>query len=190
MESLENLTNNISELCDIIKLQRNGLVGEFDCGDEVLNSFIKYESMYYHKALLTVSYVVLNKEDNNDVIAYFSLANDSISINDFDNKTEFNRFRKKRFVNEKRLTNYPAAKICRLGVDLKVKGQSVGTFLLDFIKSYFLEDNKAGCRFLTVDAYSESVPFYLKNGFVPISSEDEECRTRLLYFDLNEIADD
>lgn len=31
--------------------------------------------------------------------------------------------------------------------------------MLDFIKSYFLIDHKSGCRFLTVDAYVEALPF-------------------------------
>lgn len=31
------------------------------------------------------------------------IANDRISLSDFENKTEFNRFRKRQFVNEKRL---------------------------------------------------------------------------------------
>ena len=51
------------------------------------------------------------------VLAYCSLANDKVSITDFRDKTEFNRFRKKRgFPNEKRLKSYPAVKLCRLGV--------------------------------------------------------------------------
>ena len=118
----------------------------------------------------------------------FSLANDRISLTDFESKTAFNRFRKRRFVNEKRLKSYPAVKICRFAVDLSMKGQSVGSFLLNFIKSYFLDDNKTGCRFITVDAYAAAVPFYLKNGFVPLTSEDAMSATRLLYFDLNDIA--
>ena len=71
-----------------------------------------------------------------------------------------------------------------------MKGQSVGTFLLNFIKSYFVIDNKTGCRFLTVDAYAEAVPFYLKNGFIPLNEEDADADTRLLYFDLATIVDD
>ena len=116
-------------------------------------------------------------------VAYFSLANDRISLSDFENKTEFNRFRKHRFVNEKRLKSYPAAKIC-----LSVKGQSIGSFLLNFIKSYFVIENKTGCRFLTVDAYAAAVPFYEKNGFIPLNNEDVDSATRLLYFDLNDIV--
>lgn len=155
-----------------------------------MNDFILKESILYRQALLAVSYVMESKQDSSVISAYFSLANDKVSLNDFESKTEFNRFRKHRFVNEKRLKSYPAVKICRLGVDLSMKGQSVGTFLLNFIKSYFVIDNKTGCRFLTVDAYAEAVPFYLKNGFIPLNEEDADADTRLLYFDLATIVDD
>ena len=169
------------------KLDTSEKIESFDCGDTDLNDFILNESFLYREALLAVSYVLENKVNQRSV-AYFSLANDRISLSDFENKTEFNRFRKHRFVNEKRLKSYPAAKICRLGVDLSVKGQSIGSFLLNFIKSYFIIENKTGCRFLTVDAYAAAVPFYMKNGFVPLNDEDVDSATRLLYFDLNDIV--
>ena len=156
------------------KLDTSEKIESFDCGDTDLNDFILNESFLYREALLAVSYVLENKVNQRSV-AYFSLANDRISLSDFENKTEFNRFRKHRFVNEKRLKSYPAAKICRLGVDLSVKGQSIGSFLLNFIKSYFIIENKTGCRFLTVDAYAAAVPFYMKNGFVPLNDEDVDC---------------
>lgn len=66
----------------------------------------------------------------------------------------------------------------------------MGSFLLDFIKSHFIIDNKTGCRFLTVDAYADAIPFYQKNGFIPLNEEDADAATRLLYFDLATIADD
>lgn len=71
----------------------------------------------------------------------------------------------------------------------ELKGQHIGEFLTRSIKSYFLADNKTGCRFLTVDAYAAAIPFYLKQHFVPLTSEDEGGVTRLLYFDLKDIAD-
>lgn len=88
------------------------------------------------------------------------------------------------------LKSYPAVKICRLGVDKRTKGVHMGSFLLDFIKSHFIIDNKTGCRFLTVDAYADAIPFYQKNGFIPLNEEDADAATRLLYFDLATIADD
>ena len=171
----------------IRRLGKAERIGSFDCGDADLNDFILNESTFYREALLAVSYVFERREIKESV-AYFSLANDRISLTDFESKTAFNRFRKRRFVNEKRLKSYPAVKICRFAVDLSMKGQSVGSFLLNFIKSYFLDDNKTGCRFITVDAYAAAVPFYLKNEFVPLTSEDAMSATRLLYFDLNDIA--
>ncbi|MEY8721758.1 GNAT family N-acetyltransferase [Bacteroides stercorirosoris] len=178
------------ETYEVRRLKKKETIKSFNCGDTDLNDFILNESHHYRKALLAVSYVVENKQDNHRASAYFSLANDKVSLNDFESKTEFNRFRKHRFVNEKRLKSYPATKICRLGVDISARGIHVGSFLLDFIKSYFVIDNKTGCRFLTVDAYAGAVPFYLKNGFIPLNDEDADADTRLLYFDLATIADD
>lgn len=174
---------------EVRRLNKKEIVESFDCGDADLNDFILSESLFYRKSLLAVSYVVEGKQNNHSVSAYFSLANDKISLNDFENKTEFNRFRKHRFVNEKRLKSYPATKICRLGVNLQAKGLHLGSFLLDFIKSYFVIENKTGCRFLTVDAYAAAIPFYLKNGFTLLNEEDANSATRLLYFDLQTIAD-
>ena len=123
------------------------------------------------------------------VYAYCSLANDKVAITDFKDKAEFNRFRKKRgFPNEKRLKSYPADKLCRLGVASDAKRQQIGTTMLDYIKSMFVIENKTGCRFLTVDAYLDAVPFYEKNGFRFLTQEDDDPHTRLMYFDLLDIA--
>ena len=62
--------------------------------------------------------------------------------------------------------------------------------MLNYIKSFFVVDNKTGCRFVTVDASAAAVPFYLKNGFAPLTNEDADAATRLLYFDLAQITDE
>ena len=178
----------LEESLRIRKLQPDEFVTSFNCGDEDLNNFILNDDPLYRKALLAVTYVVEERETGK-VIAYFSLANDRISLTDFPNKTEFNRFRKHRFVNEKRLKSYPAGKLCRLAVDLSAQDSHIGSYLIDFIKSFFISDNKTGCRFITVDAYADVIAFYEKNNFVKLDDEDKDARTRLLYFDLNDIAD-
>ena len=171
---------------EIRKLGLNDCVDQFDCGDEDLNDFIINDAPLYRKTLLAMTYVLEHK-DTNRVVAYFSVANDRISIKDFPTNTDFNRFRKHKFVNEKRLKSYPSIKLCRLGIDKSIQGQQIGTFLIDFVSTLFVTDNKSGCRFLTVDAYAHAIPFYLKNDFTFLSSEDENQRTRLMYFDLNDI---
>ena len=96
----------------------------------------------------------------------------------------------RRFNNQKRLKSYPAVKIGRLAVSAELRGMAIGSFLLDFIKRYFTTDNKTGCRFITVDAYAAAIPFYLRNGFVPLNDDDINEPTRLLYFDLNDLDED
>ena len=39
------------------------------------------------------------------------------------------------------------------------------------------------------DAYIDAIPFYLKQGFLPLSKSDEDAATRLLYFDLESVKD-
>lgn len=184
------LKSEIVKKYKILCLGENVLVESFDCGDVELNEFILQESPLYRKALLAVSYVVVSRDDIHNVVGYFSVANDKVALGDFASNNEFNRFRRKQgFPQSKRIKSYPALKICRLGVSKLHKGEGLGTFMLDFVKTYFVTENKSGCRFLTVDAYISAVPFYEKNDFKMLGPDkDENPYTRLLFYDLNEIA--
>lgn len=163
-------------------------VASFNCGDKYqdLNDFLVNDAPQYRKELLAVTYLV---EDDDRSVAYFSLANDRIGIEDFDNSNLFNRFRRKRFINSQRIKHYPAVKICRLGVDQKNQHYGIGTTLMNYIKMCFLDDNKTGCRYITVDAHTDAIPFYLKNGFNFLQMYNEEIdinsdSTYLMFFDL------
>lgn len=60
---------------------------------------------------------------------------------------------------------YPGVLIGRLGINKEYKHQGIGSDLMTFIKSWFIDaGNKTGCRFLIVDAYNENIPlnYYLK----------------------------
>lgn len=171
----------------IYKMSENERVGAFDCGDADLNDFVLNDAQPYRKAKLAITYTIVDKYDDSNVVAFFCLSNDKIAISDFDTKTDYNRF-SKRFANAKRMKSYPAAKNGRFAVAQSMKGLSIGSAMLKFIKSFFVMDNKTGCRFLTVDAYVDAIPFYLKNGFVPLKDVDQSVDTRLLYFDLNDVG--
>ncbi|WP_173340944.1 GNAT family N-acetyltransferase [uncultured Fibrobacter sp.] len=171
-----------------IRLNPSNIVKKFSCGDDDLDDFILRRASAFQKHLLSVSYAYVD-DVSGRILAYCSLANDKVAITDFKDKAEFNRFRKKRgFPNEKRLKSYPAVKLCRLGVDMTAKGQRIGTTILNYIKSMFVIENKTGCRFLTVDAYLNAVPFYEKNGFRFMTQDDDDPHTRLMYFDLLDIV--
>ena len=169
--------------CRVRRLDIGDSVSAFDCYDEDLNDFILNEASLYRNALLSVTYVVEDKITD-EVLAYFSLSNDKISISDFENKTDFNRFRKHKFTNQKRLRSYPAIKIGRLAIAKSAQRQTIGTYLLEFIEDFFIVDNKSGCRFVTVDAYADAIPFYIKNNYLFLNNDDEDNRTRVMYFDL------
>lgn len=172
-----------------IRLEPSNVVKNFSCGDADLDDFILHRASAFQKYLLSVSYACVDVSSPGKVLAYCSLANDKVAITDFKDKTEFNHFRKKRgFPNEKRLKSYPAVKLCRLGVASDAKGQRLGTTLLNIIKSMFVIENKTGCRFLTVDAYLNAVPFYEKNGFRFMNAVDNDPHTRLMYYDLMDIV--
>jgi GNAT superfamily N-acetyltransferase len=127
--------------------------------------------------------VITEKNAPDQIKAYFTLSNDKIAVTDFDSNNQFNKFKRKNFSKEKSLRSYPSVKIGRLGISKELHGHGIGTHIMDFVKLYFLEDNKTGCRFVTVDAYNAAIPFYEKNGFQFLQSKDDSP-TQLMYFDL------
>lgn len=177
------MKNEIEERNAFRRLSVGEIVHEFNCGFQYkdLNDFILNEAHLYRDELLAVTYIV---EGMGKTLAYYSLANDRIGIEDFPTHTAYNRFRRKKFVNAKRIRHYPAVKICRLGVDVKHQDKGLGTKIVNTIKWHFVDDNKSGCRYITVDAHRDAIQFYFKNGFQLLTDDDANDVTRLMYFDL------
>lgn len=170
----------------IRRLGADDIVSQFDCGDEDLNDFILTDAPLYYRVRLATSYL-LEDGVSGDVIGYFSLAYDRISLTDFPSNSAYNRFRKQFFAQGKMFKSYPALKICRLAIDSRYRGEGFGAMLVNMIIASYKNDSKAGCRFITVDAYSGALDFYSKQGFVPLSKSDEGADTRLLFFDLESL---
>ena len=75
------------------------------------------------------------------------------------------------------MRRFPGVLIGRLGVSQEFQGKEIGTELMDFIKSWFVDSNKTGCRFLIVDAYNDrnTLNYYESNGFKYLfSTENQE----------------
>ncbi len=173
----------------------------FSCGtkqnDNDLNDFFSSDFLSYEKNLFGKTYCFID-EKNNEIVCAFTVSNDSVKASFMDNSSK-RRIRKKLAQSKATLKSYPAVLIGRLGVNLKYQQYKLGSQLLDFIKSWFIDGmNKTGCRFILVDAYNDEKPlnYYFKNDFAAIfKSEKEEkdyykiksedsLRTRLLFFDL------
>jgi hypothetical protein len=138
---------------DLEYLQQDTVIGNFESEDFELNDFLINDAKKYQSSLLAVTYFMKSGEE---IVAYFSLANDRL-IKDTSGKSEWNRLNRS-IANDKRRRNYPAVKIGRLAV--------------------------AGCRFITVDAYQNALGFYQKNGFAFLTEQDETEATRAMYLDL------
>lgn len=69
------------------------------------------------------------------------------------------------------------------------RGQHVGSDLMTMIKVIVNENqNYSAFRFITVDAYLSAIPFYVKNGFIQLTQKEEDDHTRLMFFDMLEVA--
>ena len=172
------------ENCKIRHQHPDDIDREFTSGDYDLDDFWKNNSLNYSDQRLSTSYIV---ESYSEMVAYYAIANDRISIEDFTSKSSFNRFRKK-ITNLKKLRGYPAVKLCRLAVKETLKGQGIGSDIIKYLKYSLYMRAGAACRFLIVDAYRKSVNFYLKNGFHLINKEiDPNRHTVAMYFDLKDL---
>lgn len=159
----------------------------FDCDDQDINEFLKVDSLKYQKEKLANTYVF---HSNNKVACFFSLLNDSLHDKGYDGRV-WNRFhRKRRIPNEKRIWQYPAIKIGRLGVDKKYQGKGLAYDMMSFLKIFSLENHKPACRLLLVDAYNKpkQLSYYINNGFVVLDDGFTKDTTKLMYFDMLQLG--
>lgn len=169
----------------------------FECSNLDLNDFFQNDCIAFANELMGKTYCFTLDSDSKNIVCSFTISNDSIKTSILPNA------RKKKVLknipSQKRFKSYPAVLIGRFGVSKEFTSLGIGTELLNFIKSWFIErDNKTGCRFIIVDSYNtnEALNFYKKNGFnFLFSSEEQEkiatdvsndsqIKTRLMYFDL------
>ena len=169
----------------------------FLCGNDDLDEFFQYDAPLYSQQLLGKSYCFRLDDDMHTIVCAFTVSNDSIRVDMLPNSRE--KKVQKEIPRSKQMRRYPAVLIGRLGINIDYNHQGIGTDLMTFIKSWFIDaGNKTGCRFLIVDAYNEEIPlsYYEKNAFKYLfSTEAQEAeytgfdsethlKTRLMFFDL------
>jgi GNAT superfamily N-acetyltransferase len=148
----------------------------FSCGHPDLDDFLHTDAAKHAAQLLAVTYALCLAENTlRTPLAFASLLNDSAMMD--------KRFKKK-MPRVCQYSVYPAVKIGRFGVRQEAQGKNVGSDFLDLIRLLFLENNRTGCRLVTVDAYADAVGFYQRNGFQFFHPGDEGEDTRAMFFDL------
>lgn len=159
----------------------------FDCGNADLNGFLletgtkEPNATLSEKELVASTYIV-EASNTHEILAYFSLLHDKIDRHIAD-KAIWNKLSRE-IPNVKRRSSYPALKIGKLAVSQTVKSHGLGTQIINFIEWLYLQDRRAGCRFVTVDALREAEDFYRKNFFKRLINPESDDETVLMYFDL------
>ena len=198
-------TYDINERCVITRLTEELSQLPFSCGntdgDRDLEEFFHTQALMFAKEKLGQTYCVINNEgEEAEIVAFFTVSNDSIKTT-FIPKKAVNKIERK-IPGRKHLHTYPAVLIGRLGVNRKYQGCDyfIGQQIINYIKIWFTDDdNKTGCRFLVVDAYNKEkvLSFYERNKFKflyadeatekqeqHIENENEQLHTRHMFLDL------
>lgn len=180
-----NKIKTLLEKARLTRLNSDYNIKSFDCGDADLNDFLFNDAKTYLKHLRYTTFIL---ETDNDIIAYYSLANDLLAITNIEDFSEEMSNRNidsvfwESFVNQK---YYPAVKIGRLGVDVKYQDKGIGTFILESLTRSFIYNNKTGCQFMTVDSINDNsqrtIRFYERNGFNLLTLNDVDKPSRLMY---------
>lgn len=166
----------------LIRLTQDYTFKPFDCGISDLNDFLFFDSKKYLKHLGYVTYIL---ESENQTIAYFSLANDSLHTSMIEGFWEelpigedvtFQEL----FIN---CRTFPAVKIGRLAVSKNFQSQQIGKTIIDSLIYSFVNKNKTGCQFITVDALNNprANKFYQNNKFEYFTNNDISLNTRQMY---------
>jgi len=174
----------ISEDFSLVRLTQDYTIKPFNCEDDDLNGFLFDNAKPASKELIAITYLL---ETDTNTIGFFCVSNDKITADDTRGRTIFSTFRLLKFQDTEfdSMHSYPAVKIGRLGVDKAYQGQGFGRWILDYLKFSFIDNNKTGCRFITVDAYERSLGFYERSDFIYLTEKDNGKDTRLMYFDLS-----
>ena len=174
-----------SDTFKIVRLSEANKILHFNCDNKDLNEFLLKDAVDYADNLLEVTYLF---EVDTRTLAFFSLINDKISLEECFSKNNYKSNFTYKMPKGMKHNSFPAVKLGRLAVTLDMQYQGIGTSILDYLKLTFALNNRTGCRYITVDAFEDSLTFYEKNGFEYFLKKDKHDQTRSMYFDLDKVT--
>ncbi len=134
---------------------------DFDCGKELLNSYLKNQAGQDVKRKLSACFILI--ENNTGFIqGYYTLSNNSISLSSFSEQIQ------KKL--PKSYTSIPTTLLGRLAIDKKFQGQGIGKILLiDALKKSYSISKEIGSFGIVVDPIDdEAKSFYQKYNFIEL----------------------
>lgn len=150
---------------------------DFFCGIDSMDNFIHQDFSMSLENHYCKAYVVKDASEN--ILAMFALSFDSIDL-DSDDREELQEGLsfagtpdieydyQDTFYSKQR---YPALDIAYLAVNKNFRNHGLGSTIIEMIVDKAIQQNLAGCQFLTVEALKtkeySAVGFYTKCGFAP-----------------------
>lgn len=145
----------------------------FSCDFE-LEEYFRNDAKDTEDELISKHYL-LHRKDIPEPLVGFSISNNRIqACPDIDQTISYNAQHKA----------YPAILIGKFATHSDHLRKGYGKIAIDLIKSWFITNNKTGCRFVIVDSRKDAVNFYKKCEFEEYPVQDSKSETDLLYFDL------
>ena len=149
--------------------------------DRDLDEFLQEEAERHYQDRIAVTYAMTRVDIPDIPLGFATLQNGAIVIDDKESLP---------MVQGYRYSAFPAVKIGRFGISFDFQGGGLGTLFLRLIKDLMLLENRAGCRFITVDARRDkknkvdATGFYEVNGFSLLLCRAKTSRYIPMYFDL------
>lgn len=138
-------------LLDKAKHNRN----QFNCGIEPLNNYLKVMASQQAKKDNTRTFVLEDKNNNSQIIGFYTLTMTPIDIKALPNKLQ-----------RKHHSSTSGGLIARLAIDERYKGQGFGEWLLiDALKKLLTASDSVGFPIVIVDAKDGAKYFYERYGF-------------------------
>ncbi|NVO12322.1 MAG: GNAT family N-acetyltransferase [Bacteroidales bacterium] len=133
----------------------------FDCGKELLNSYLKNQAGQDIKRKLSACFVLAERGTNN-IQGYYTLSNNSISLSSFPEQI------KKKL--PKSYVYIPTTLLGRLAIDKNCQGKGLGKILLiDALKRSYEISKEIGSFAIVVDPIDKGAElFYEKYDFIKL----------------------
>lgn len=134
---------------------------DFDCGNELLDNYLKTQAGQDLKKKLAVCFVLSDPKTHN-ICGYYTLSNSSIPLNSFPEPI------RKKF--PRSYTSIPATLLGRLAIDQAHQGKGIGKVLLiDALKRSWEASKELGSFAVVVDPIDEAAEtFYATYDFIKL----------------------
>ncbi len=134
---------------------------DFDCGNELLNNYLKNQAGQDIKRKLSACFV-LSENDTNIIKGYYTLSNNSIPLSNFQEEIQ------KKL--PKSYSSIPTTLLGRLAIDKNFQGKGIGKILLiDALKRSYEISKEIDSFAVIVDPIDEEAEkFYQKYDFIKL----------------------